>query len=180
MTLKRKAVLWIGAIAATTLLISQDYIINKYNEYVSVYIRKDISYSDFTPKVKKQLDCLAENVYYEARGESEEGKIAVAVVTLNRTKDKNFPSTICEVVHQKSSTVCQFSWVCEQHKRPPKEVLNEYRQLVSAVYFNYKMGYNILDEVKHAMFYHADYVNPGWNKHGKVTKIGQHIFYNRI
>src|SRR5271167_713382 len=45
------------------------------------------------------LECLAENVYFEARGEPLEGQYAVAEVTLNRTWAQNFPHTICEVVH---------------------------------------------------------------------------------
>jgi spore germination cell wall hydrolase CwlJ-like protein len=61
---------------------------------------------------EKQLNCLAQNIYHESRGESIEGQLAVAFVTLNRTEDENFPRSICGVVYQKG----QFSWT----KRKPR------------------------------------------------------------
>jgi N-acetylmuramoyl-L-alanine amidase len=61
---------------------------------------------------EKQLNCLAQNIYHESRGESIEGQFAVAFVTLNRTEDENFPSSICGVVYQRG----QFSWT----KRKPR------------------------------------------------------------
>ena len=59
---------------------------------------------------EKQLNCLAQNIYHESRGESIQGQFAVAFVTLNRTEDENFPRSICGVVYQKG----QFSWT--KHK----------------------------------------------------------------
>ena len=49
---------------------------------------------------KQDVACLSKNIYFEARGEDTEGQVAVAHVTLNRVEHKNFPNTICEVVHQ--------------------------------------------------------------------------------
>ena len=64
----------------------------------------------------KQLKCLTDNVYFEAATESYEGKLAVAQVTINRANNPKFPSTVCEVVYQRSYVnkllVCQFSWTC--------------------------------------------------------------------
>ena len=78
-------------------------------------------------QVERDLDCLARNIYWEARSESFEGMVAVAQVTLNRVKHKSFPDSICGVVYQgptrpswKDGTVyhpvkhrCQFSWYCD-------------------------------------------------------------------
>ena len=63
---------------------------------------------------EKQLECLANNIYYEAAKESFEGKVAVAQVTMNRAASGVFPSDICKVVYQKNvimeKVVCQFRW----------------------------------------------------------------------
>ena len=60
-----------------------------------------------------EVRCLATNIYWEARNQSIQGMYAVADVTLNRVKDKRWPSTVCEVVKQRRKGVCQFSWFCD-------------------------------------------------------------------
>jgi len=127
----------------------------------------------------KQLDCLAKNIYYEAANEPFEGKVAVAQVTLNRVSDSRFPMSICEVVQQKNifyeKIVCQFSWYCQypsKLKVVNKQSFEESERVAKLVlYENFK-----LPGLDKCFYYHADYVNPGWNK-TKVTKIGKHIFY---
>jgi N-acetylmuramoyl-L-alanine amidase len=129
---------------------------------------------------ERQLSCLARNIYHEAGFESFEGKVAVAQVTLNRAASGQFPTDICEVVYQKSviyqKVICQFSWYCEQ---PTKM-----RPINSAAYNeSYAVAKKVLlegfrlDGLKTALYYHADYVNPGWGKE-KVAVIGRHIFYS--
>jgi spore germination cell wall hydrolase CwlJ-like protein len=51
---------------------------------------------------QSDLECLARNIYYEAGSEPEEGKVAVGLVTINRSNDERFPNTICGVVNQKT------------------------------------------------------------------------------
>lgn len=128
---------------------------------------------------EKQLDCLAQNIYYEAGSESFEGKAAVAQVTLNRVASGKFPSDICKVVYQKNvvidKVVCQFSWYCEQPAR--KHYVNQARFNESeAVAKKVLLEGFRLDGLKDALYYHADYVTPGW-KLEKIGKIGRHIFY---
>ena len=121
---------------------------------------------------RRQIQCLAENAYFEAGNQSTKGKIAVTNVVMNRVADKRFPKTPCGVVYQKSSRVCQFSWVCEGKKRiRSMQQYADARRVAEQVYLN-----NVGDVTKGAKFYHADYVNPGWNLR-RVTKIGDHIFY---
>lgn len=123
----------------------------------------------------RQLDCLTENIYYEAAGENAEGKIAIAQVTLNRAKHSKFPSDICKVVYQKNGVVCQFSWYCDKPKnlkKRNKTVYQESREVAKAVLLEGER----LRIVENAMFYHADYVNPGW-RYKRIAKIGKHIFY---
>jgi spore germination cell wall hydrolase CwlJ-like protein len=127
----------------------------------------------------KQLDCLTRNIYWEAATEPVEGKIAVAQVTLNRVNDGRFGNTVCSVVHQKTRVaqrvVCQFSWVCEnKHKVQPIAPAHykESEDIAKKVLFeNFR-----LPSLDDALFYHADYVNPRWNKK-RIVKIGRHIFY---
>lgn len=126
----------------------------------------------------RQLECLAMNIYKEAGYEPFEGKVAVAQVTLNRVADSDFPDDVCGVVYQKTAgtrVVCQFSWYCDKvHKNRPvgDEAYNESYEVAKKVLLeNFK-----LDSITEALYYHADYVNPKWNKI-KVAKIGRHIFY---
>ena len=134
----------------------------------------------------KQVECLAKNIYYESAGESYEGKLAVAQVTLNRVKSGQFPTDICAVVYQKTTdvnlrTVCQFSWTCMV-----KEMVHgqdRYRWEESLLIAKRALTVPVLhDKIAetNALYYHATYVNPGWNKNKVVIKIGNHIFYSRI
>jgi len=121
---------------------------------------------------KNQIQCLAENAYFEAGNQSTKGKIAVTNVVMNRVQDKRFPKTPCAVIHQKNGRVCQFSWVCEGKKRIRD--MTEYieaRRVAEQVYLN-----NVGDVTNGSKFYHANYVNPGWNLK-RITQIGSHIFY---
>jgi hypothetical protein len=127
-----------------------------------------------------QLDCLARNIYHEAGYEPFEGKVAVAQVTINRAESGEFPSDICRVVYQKNvvyeKVLCQFSWYCETAtmKKPMNgPIYTESMEVAKKVLLE---GFRLPD-LKHALYFHGDYVNPGWKKK-PVAKIGRHIFYN--
>ena len=127
----------------------------------------------------RQLRCLTQNIYWEAASEPFEGKVAVAQVTINRAQHEKFPNDICRVVYQKSTivdkVVCQFSWFCEgTYKVKPvhKPFFEESEAVARKVLLE---GFR-LDSLTEALYYHADYVNPKWNKQ-KVAVIGRHIFY---
>jgi spore germination cell wall hydrolase CwlJ-like protein len=127
----------------------------------------------------KQLDCLTRNIYWEAASEPFEGKVGVAQVTLNRVESGKFAATVCGVVYQKNTfyqkVVCQFSWYCENtHKiRPVHAALWKESEEVAKKVLLEKFR---LPSLENAMFYHADYVSPGW-KLPRIEKIGHHIFY---
>lgn len=136
--------------------------------------------SDVTADIRlKHLDCLAQNIYWEAAGEPFEGKVAVAQVTLNRSNHPDFPSDICAVVYQKTAwqqkVVCQFSWFCEKTYKVRPVYRPEYEQAEivarKVLLENFRM-----ESLQDAIYYHADYVTPGWRKQ-KIAKIGRHIFY---
>jgi spore germination cell wall hydrolase CwlJ-like protein len=121
---------------------------------------------------RRQIQCLADNAYYEAGNQTIKGKIAVTNVVMNRAEDKRFPSSPCNVIYQKHRGTCQFSWTCGARKRI--ESIRQYtdaKKVAEDVYLE-----NVQDITKGAKFYHAFYVNPKW-KYKRVTKIGDHIFY---
>jgi N-acetylmuramoyl-L-alanine amidase len=128
---------------------------------------------------KTQLECLARNIYHEARGESFEGQVAVAQVTLNRAENSNFPADICKVVHQKTTVYekvfCQFSWYCNpaiRYRTVNMPVYNNAMEVAKKVFVE---GYR-LASVMDALYFHGDHMNPGWNRK-RVAKIGRHVFY---
>lgn len=128
---------------------------------------------------ERQLDCLAMNIYREAGYENFEGKVAVAQVTMNRVAHPSFPKDVCAVVHQKSvvmdKVVCQFSWHCDSATKARPVNQSAYKE-------SYEVAKKVLlenfrlDVLRHALYYHADYVNPRWPLE-KIGKIGTHIFY---
>lgn len=128
---------------------------------------------------ERQIECLAQNIYYEAGSEPFEGKAAVAQVTLNRVASGKFANDICKVVYQKNvfidKVVCQFSWYCEQPARRQYVNRSRYDESEAVAKKVLLEGFR-LDGLKDALYYHADYVSPGW-RHEKITKIGRHIFY---
>jgi N-acetylmuramoyl-L-alanine amidase len=126
------------------------------------------------------LQCLAENIYFEARGEPLAGQYAVAEVTLNRTHAQNFPHTICQVVHEtrwdpnRRRHVADFSWV-ELGALSPEDG-PAWRQALAVA----GAAYDDLHEpvVPGALFYHATNVRPGWARSRRpIATIGNHIFY---
>ena len=116
----------------------------------------------------RELDCLARNVYHESRGESREGKLAVALVTLNRMDSPKYPNSICQVVYQKN----QFSWTRKYAKINTGSV--QWKQSKEAA-LEALMNREILGTFK-ATHFHNTKVSPKW-KLRKVAKIGTHTFY---
>ena len=135
----------------------------------------DVRYEQLTKDAKKQIDCLADNIYHEAGYEPDQGKVAVALVTMNRVQDPRYPKDICSVVKQKVKYTCQFTWFCQdKYTNRQKTAYEESRDIALHVYANYE---KIKDFTNGALFYHADYVNPHWRGLERTTVIGRHIFY---
>ena len=134
---------------------------------------------------QEEVRCLAENIYWEARNQEEEGRIAVAQVTLNRVSDSRFPNTICGVVKQTkyypSGRIdlhsCQFSWYCDGKPDEPYEnemnAWNESLALATSVLFDRPS-----DNTKGALWYHSKKVKPFWSDVYHQVAIHQdHMFY---
>ncbi|MBV8107544.1 MAG: cell wall hydrolase [Hyphomicrobiales bacterium] len=126
----------------------------------------------------RQMRCLAEAIYFESRGEPEQGQAAVAQVVLNRVRSGIYPTTVCGVVYQDRNRpfACQFSFACEgrslriEEPGPWAVATRIAQEVVSGS--NYNAG------VSEAVNYHANYVSPFWIGYlRKVDRIGNHIFY---
>lgn len=138
----------------------------------------DSSKAVTTRERERQLDCLAKNIYYEARGESFEGRVGVAMVTINRSNSGRFPGDICQVVYQKTvfdeKLVYQFSWLANPTRGVIlyKSAYNESYEVAKKVLLE---GFR-LTSLKDALYFHNDQVSPGWN-HQRIAQIGHHVFY---
>jgi len=125
---------------------------------------------------QSSLDCLALNVYHEARGEPRDGQLAVAMVVMNRVKDPRFPNNVCDVVKQGGEAQgCQFSWWCDGRSDRPTDpaAWAQSRRLAEEV-----LAGQLEDPTDGALWYHADHIKPGWKM--AITQgptIGRHVFY---
>jgi N-acetylmuramoyl-L-alanine amidase len=137
------------------------------------YSLSNYAYAQPSTNFYKQADCLATNIYFEARGEPIKGQIAIAMVTLNRVADEAFPNTICEVVHQGGTArgKCQFSWYCDgKSDKIPKHSPEKRIAMFIAITV---MTIPIQDRTNGALYF-----NSASKKYSEnAVKIGAHIFY---
>jgi spore germination cell wall hydrolase CwlJ-like protein len=135
---------------------------------------------------ESEIECLAQNIYHEARSESTAGRMAVALVTINRVNDSRFPDSICGVVKQTkyypSGNIdlhsCQFSWYCDgkpdtiRDEKCYKDIL-----LIAEVMFTYDTE----DFTEGSLWYHSPKVKPKWSMvYNKTVTIDNHIFYKDV
>ena len=126
----------------------------------------------------KSEKCLAEAVYFEARGEAVRGQIAVAQVVLNRAFSGKYPETVCGVVYQNKHRhlACQFTFACDNNKDVIREpdMWERAKKIAKAMLD----GQLWLPEVDKSTHYHAYWVRPSWvNEMRKMYKTGVHTFY---
>ena len=119
---------------------------------------------------QQEINCLAKNIYHEARGESFQGQIAVALVTVNRVASKLFSNTVCGVVYAHK----QFSWTQNKNKKITDEkAWSSALKLATAV-----LSKQVYEPKFTAIYFHTRQVKPKWAKTKVITaRIGNHIFY---
>ena len=148
---------------------SQNFEPDQFSEESLDYIKL----KDLNPQIK----CLAEAIYFEARGEELLGRVAVAEVILNRVDSSHFPNSVCKVVAEGASRLnsCQFSYNCDG--KP--EYINDrksYQRILKLSDIIYRRAARML--TGGATFYHSTGVKPSWAKKMKNTaEIGKHLFY---
>lgn len=145
------------------------------------YGRATTPATDFTPKhtySEREQWCLSTGIYFEARGESYRGQVAVAQTIINRVEHPNYPDTICGVVYQNQHrrNACQFSFACDGIPDRINEPTAWVKaQEITQTVLNREI---YLTEVADATHYHATYVRPHWARNmDKMTQVGLHVFY---
>ena len=141
----------------------------------------DQSYIDGLPSYRggKEWKCLADALYFEARGESVIGQFAVAEVIVNRANSSKFPDTVCGVVNQgtnKNRYKCQFTYMCDGLLESIDDKASYARAGKIASMTLWDININLTNG---ALYYHAKSVNPSWAK--KLVRtgiIGDHKFYS--
>lgn len=184
-------IFFVGLIACS-LMVTNLFYYHQYENQIYDQQREEIAqeYARIMNRAIKtikidQLNCMALNIYFEARGEPFMGQVAVARVVMNRVLHKDFPKDPCRVIYQKheildadtgsSKTVCQFSWVCENLPHPPhwNEQFQMAKQIARDVLQTNKWS-ELLST--NTLFFHNINVKPGWF-HRQVEIIGNHVFY---
>jgi spore germination cell wall hydrolase CwlJ-like protein len=146
------------------------------------------------PYNESEVECLAINIYHEARGSSFADRVAVTDVVLNRVRDRRYPNTICEVVMQGEHSEwhmtqlnkkvplrnrCHFSWYCDGKSDKPNDenAWQDALHLAGLMYY-YNEYVGITEGATH---YHASHVDPYWAPTlQKVGIIGGHVFYRWV
>ncbi|RBI86974.1 cell wall hydrolase [Rhodosalinus halophilus] len=126
-----------------------------------------------------EWECLAEALYFEARGESVRGQFAVAEVILNRVESAIFPDTVCGVINQGTGKryQCQFTYTCDG----VAETIHEPRAWTQVG----KVARAMLNGApraltKGATHYHTKHVSPRWARvYPRTATIGVHHFYRK-
>ena len=160
--------------------------------FVGGFVTGESALADSHTDLDSQVNCLADNIYWEARNQPTKGMIAVAMVTRNRVEDSRYPDTYCGVVEQgpvreswkKNGTFypvrhrCQFSWYCDgKSDKIPQQDLDVY-ELARIIAFKVIHLEMTFDFTKGATHYHATYVYPEWAEtKTKTVQIKDHIFY---
>lgn len=125
----------------------------------------------------RDLECLTQAVYYEARGEGRDGMKAVAQVVLNRARHPAFPKTVCAVVYQGANrgSGCQFSFTCNGAMRGAvnRSAWNRAREVATKA-----LSGQVFSAVGNATHFHTTAVSPSWrNNLIRVNQVGDHLFY---
>ena len=173
---------------------------------VAVVISMGVGYANQQKAIselsQQDLECMAVNIYHESKNQSKLGMIAVARVVMNRVRDRRYPDSVCDVIYEGPVTEswktrqdpnlpdeeriyyprrdrCQFSWYCDGK---PDEIISKKNNIAWRLAQDVAIEVLAFDKyngiVEGATHYHADYVDPAWNKTiTLITKVDDHIFY---
>jgi spore germination cell wall hydrolase CwlJ-like protein len=173
--------------------LNQDAVANGHALFIQARVQERLSVVSLAGFHSEQLSgateraretrCLAEAIYYEARGESVVGQLAVAEVVVNRVRSKHYPDTFCDVVYEGSyrSTGCQFTFTCDGslRHRPYGAAWRQANVVAGGVVAGFARPMT-----HSATHYHTNEVDPYWSASLiETTRIGAHVFYrfpNRV
>lgn len=120
--------------------------------------------------LSSEMRCLAGAIYFEARGESLEGQLAVGRVVINRARSGRFPASYCGVVYQRS----QFSFVRGRSMPAVRESSRDWQEAVAIAQIAAQDGWK--SPAKGALFFHAARVSPNWHL-TRLARVDNHVFY---
>ena len=168
------------------------FVISCTAAFIGGFVTGKSAFASAHTELDAQVNCLADNIYWEARNQPTKGMIAVALVTHNRVMDNRYPDTYCAVVEQgptrpswKDSSKhypirnrCQFSWFCDGKSDEIPEFDLDVYELAMIIAFKVMHGQTMEDFTNGATHYHATYVSPEWaESKTKTIQIKDHIFY---
>lgn len=123
-----------------------------------------------------ELECLAKNVYFEARGEPSNGQVAVAHVTYNRKRVMKMES-LCDAVYHKAKGTCAFSWVCQGYSTPKQDSAWDRAMRISESFLKGSRS-AVCAGIEKALYFHSVDVSPAWAaERAFICQIGNHLFY---
>ena len=129
-----------------------------------------VSAQPVATELSSELNCLAGAVYFEAKGESLPGQLAVGRVVVARSRSGRFPASYCGVVFQRS----QFSFVRGRSMPAVDRNSRGWRTAVAIARIAHEGSWK--SPVEGALFFHATHISPGWNK-ARIARIENHVFY---
>jgi spore germination cell wall hydrolase CwlJ-like protein len=128
------------------------------------------------PLPVRHQECLALAMYWEARGEGEDGMTAVGWTIMNRVANPAFPSTPCAVVYEGGETPpCQFSWYCDGRSDTPRDWPSWQNAM--------RVAERLLtrppkDPTSGALYFHSSSVDSAWHRRrNRTAQVGGHVFY---
>ncbi len=135
-------------------------------------LRNLVSQTDTNYELTREMECLAGTVYFESRGEPLAGQLAVAQVVINRTESRQFPSSYCGVVYQRS----QFSFVKGGKMPRISRGSGAWKRAKAIAKIAHEGHWE--SEAQDSLYFHAKYVRPSWSRTKKArATIKTHIFY---
>jgi spore germination cell wall hydrolase CwlJ-like protein len=121
----------------------------------------------------RHFNCISRAIYWEARGQSRAGQIAVGQVILNRANDRRFPADVCDVVYQRRGNSCQFTWACTNRRTLAPSNQDDWHEAQHSAQLVLS---NMPDLTRGALYFHDTSV-VGWHHLRRTTRIDNHIFY---
>jgi len=152
-------------------------------EPLRIEIRPAVAQVEIDPS---ELYCMTEALYWEGRNQDGVSIAAIGNVILNRAANEDFPDSVCDVVHQgpldgSKMTLhrCQFSYYCDgKSDKPSDNILEQRAWAFSEIIAELLLRGEVQDFTHGSTYYHADYVDPFWNKvYTEVAQLGDHKFY---
>ncbi len=142
----------------------------EYNNVNASSLRQLVDQQSIEGSLSKEMQCLAGTVYFESKGETLAGQLAVARVVMARAASSRFPDSLCGVVYQRK----QFSFIRNGKMPRIDKGHRHWRNAVAIAKIAVNDGWK--SPVEGALFFHARYVSPGWRLKRMAT-IDNHIFY---